>query len=113
MTGTHRKGADFERAVAHWLSGWFAPARRVWRGVAGDDIAIAGPISFECKCQPTRVDLAGWVAQAKVNAGNRVPVVIAKRKGKTSVDDAYFILEGRAFRALVSLQRDQADWPEP
>jgi hypothetical protein len=70
----------------------------------GDDITASlgrSVLSVECKDQ-VRLDLPSWLAQAHQNApAGSVPVVVAHRKGKGTVEDAYVILSGSGFALLL------------
>lgn len=80
---SRNKGARAERAVAAWLRthGW-AGARRFLAGDGrqpGDIDALPG-IALEVKDQATYA-IPAWLRQAVDEAGDRLPVVVAKPKG--------------------------------
>ena len=81
---SRRKGSRAEVAVVHALrrAGWEADtSRNVLEGRrTGDDIVWDGPASIEVK-DHAKMDLAGWLRQAEENAGDRVPVVVHKKRG--------------------------------
>lgn len=81
---SRRKGSRAEVAVVHALrrAGWEADtSRNVLEGRrTGDDIAWSGPASIEVK-DVAKTDLSGWLRQAQENAGDRVPVVVHKKRG--------------------------------
>ena len=98
------KGNTWRRAVDLWLgaAGFITQVRGL--GYPGDDIAaIRGPVALSVEAKNHRaINLAGWVDQAEGNAtGAQIPVVVAHRKGKSSVDDAYVVMSGRAFARLI------------
>lgn len=85
-------GARFERSIADWLAQHLDDRidRRVKTG-AKDRGDIGGVrhrgerVVLECK-DTARTDLAGWIREAHLEAGNddaRVGVVVAKRRGTT------------------------------
>ena len=63
-------------------AGWKADtSRNVLEGRrTGDDIVWDGPASIEVK-DHAKMDLAGWLRQAQENSGDRVPVVVHKKRG--------------------------------
>lgn len=109
MSGSRsrNKGANAERAVVNHLrnNGW-PDARRYLAGDGrqpGDIDAIPG-VSLEVKDQAVYC-FPQWLAQAIAEAGDRLPVVIAKPKGVTTdrvgewwalmrVDDLLGLLRG-------------------
>lgn len=101
---TQRKGSGWRRAVVLWFEshGWSAEPRGI--GFAGDDIdARRGAITLSVECKNVkRMDLAGWVDQAVANAGPAIPVVVAHRHGRASVEDSYVVMRGSDFIELVS-----------
>jgi hypothetical protein len=70
--------------VVHALrrAGWDADtSRNVLDGRrTGDDIVWDGPASIEVK-DVTKLDLSGWLRQAQDNAGERVGIVVHKKRG--------------------------------
>lgn len=110
MTNSRRKGQEYERDVNAWGSAIFG-TRWTWLngpGHDGEDFDLAGKLSIEAKNEK-RFDLAGWLRQADEQAGpDRLPVVIAKKPGTTSVADHYAIMTCRDFAALfVLLEADR------
>ena len=100
------KGSRWTHDVAAWFNsiGWATARRAIYE--TGDDIAAHRDgltISAECKNRRA-FDPAAWVDQAvrQARAPGSIPVVIAHRRGKASVDDAYVILRGADFAALVA-----------
>ena len=69
-------------------AGFEAETSRASRGgyQSGEDIISDFPASIEVKNQ-TRIDLAGWWKQAEEQAGQKPPVVIHKRVGKSAAED--------------------------
>lgn len=111
MSGSmsRRKGATYQREAVKHLQAWAeqhegeAPQPKIWNknrdGWDGDDALIqvwtcsggflAVELSVELKNCRT-MDLAGWLAQAKANAGpGELPVVIHKKRGTTDVGEHY------------------------
>ena len=97
MSGStsRRKGSRAEVAVVHALrrAGWDADtSRNVLEGRrTGDDVVWDGPCSIEVK-DVARMDLSGWLIQAEANAGERVPIVVHKKRGKAKAEDWYCTL---------------------
>lgn len=85
MPNSRRKGADFERRVAHLFQEWGYPARRSaqYCGKNGDHDVLGVPgLAIECKAVE-RLDLYGAMEQAKRDAKDgEVPVVIHKKNNK-------------------------------
>ena len=71
----------------------------------GDDIkATLGRLrlSIECKDHAS-YNFGGWLDQAQSNAeGCAIPVVVAHRKGKAKVEEAYVVLAGGDFVRLLA-----------
>ena len=91
---SRNKGANAERAVVNHLRqhGW-PDARRYLAGDGrqpGDIDAIPG-VSLEVKSQAV-YDFPGWLRQAVAEAGERLPVVVAKPKGVTDVGQWWCVL---------------------
>ena len=114
MTNHHRKGSIWRHKVDEWFSeaGFLTTARGI--GYAGDDLLVEGPkfltaplrLSVEAKnCK--EINLAGFVNQAVDQAASyseelTLPVVVAHRRGRAEVDDAYVVMPGWAFIELVT-----------
>jgi hypothetical protein len=79
---SRNKGARFQRLVRSFFEGrgWEAIVRQP--GEAGEDIRLfeAPWLSVECKGHD-KTNLAGWMRQAKEQAGRRIPVVVFNRVG--------------------------------
>lgn len=92
---SRRKGSRAEVAVVHALraAGWAADtSRNVLEGRrTGDDIVWDGPASIEVK-DVAKMDLSGWLRQAQENAGDRVPVVVHKKRGTAKAEGWYCTL---------------------
>lgn len=91
-----RKGARAELAVVRALraAGWSAATTRATSGhQSGDDIVTDAPVSIEVK-DHGRLDLAGWVRQARSNARGRPAVVWHKRRGMADPRDWYVTMTG-------------------
>jgi hypothetical protein len=100
---SRRRGSRAEVAVVHALrrAGWDADtSRNVLDGRrTGDDVVWDGPASIEVK-DVAKMDLSGWLRQAQDNAGDRVGVVVHKRRGKAKAEEWYCTL---AFGDLLRL----------
>lgn len=116
---THRKGSAWRHKVEQWFidAGFVTTVRGI--GFAGDDLYVMRPpqqilggaweprlaLSVEAKNHKT-LDLAGFVDQAVSQAHDyeeiTLPVVIAHRRARASVDDAYVVMPGWAFIELVT-----------
>lgn len=85
-------------------AGFDAETSRAARGgyQSGEDIVTDFPASIEVKNQ-TRLDLAGWWAQAEAQAGKKPPVVVHKRVGKANAEDWWVTMD---LRTLVRLLGD-------
>lgn len=106
-----RKGNEAERAVAACLrdAGWDAITSRAKNGTQdGYDIISNTPLAIEVK-NHARFDLSGWLAQARDNAGDKVPVVWHKKRGESSPLGWYVTMDGQALVELLSLleRRDE------
>ena len=91
---SRNKGANAERAVVRHLRerGW-PDARRYsgGDGLAPGDIDAVPGVSFEVKSQAV-YDFPAWLRQAVAEAGERLPVVVAKPKGVTDVGQWWCVL---------------------
>ena len=105
MVATHVKGSVWRRKVCVWLEalGYSATFRSI--GVQGDDItSTVGKVdlSIEAKNHKSH-DFSGWLTQAQGNAPiGSVPIVIAHRRGRSSVDDCFVVMTGSALAQLLS-----------
>ena len=102
------KGNRAELAVVTFLRecGWNARSSRSAQGVqGGEDILWDGPAAIEVK-DHARLDLAGWVDQARRQAGSRPAVVWHKRRGKGSPAGWYVTMTGEDFVRLC--EKDDA-----
>lgn len=107
MLATQRKGSNWQRAVFRYLTAAGMLCKRRSLGEAGDDITAQRvrrhslTLSVECK-NHNKIDLAGWVTQAEKQAPlGQIPVVWAKRRGKSSPADGYVIMSGDRFATLL------------
>jgi hypothetical protein len=104
------KGTSFERLTADGFAGALdddridrAPLRG--DGDRGDIAGLRSPfgkVVVECK-NVARMDLAGWVDEARVEAGNAdaiAGVVLHKRRGKGQFLDQYVTMTVRDLLAL-------------
>ena len=105
-SASRRKGNRAEVEVVRALrdAGYAAETSRATRGgyQSGEDIITDFPMSIEVKNQ-TRVDLAGWWAQAVEQAGEGLPVVIHKRVGKTRAEDWWVTMDLATLLDLVKV----------
>jgi hypothetical protein len=104
-SSSRRKGNAAEVEVVHALerAGFRAMSSRAARGgyQSGEDVVTNFPMSIEVKNQ-TRLDLAGWWAQAVDQAGDKFPVVVHKRVGKARGEDWWVTMD---FQTLLDLVR--------
>lgn len=102
-----RKGNEAERAVASCLKsiGWDAVTSRAKNGTQdGYDIISDTPLAIEVK-NHVRLDLSAWVAQARANACDKVPVVWHKKRGESSPLQWYVTMDGQALVDLLEIIR--------
>ena len=101
MTNSRRKGATYERDAEKWLTDVFGSlvTRTNRSGFDGDDFDLAGIVSIEAK-NHARLELSTWLRQAEENAGDRLPIVLHKKRGTTDVGDHYVTMTARDFAAL-------------
>lgn len=108
------KGASFERQTAdYWRDHYDDRIDRRVRTGAKDKGDIANlrvgthRIVVECK-NTTRANLAGWVAEAQVEADNDgalCGIVVAKRKGKGQPEDQWVVMtQGDLLKLLRALE---------
>lgn len=95
------KGKRGEREAAALLTAHGFPARRGCQFAGSPDspditCQALDRIHFEVK-RTQRTDLAGWMAQARADAGNRLPVVLHRKNGGAWLAT----LDAQAFLALV------------
>ena len=85
MPNSRRKGADFERRVAHLFQEWGYPARRSqqFAGINGDHDVVGVPhLSVECKAvEALNIYTAMEQATRDARDGEK-PTVIHKKNGK-------------------------------
>jgi len=105
-SASRRKGNRAEVEVVRVLreAGFEAETSRAARGGSqgGSDIVSDFPADIEVKNQ-TRLDLAGWWAQAEAQATKKPPVVVHKRVGKGNAEDWWVTMD---FRTLLRLLGD-------
>jgi hypothetical protein len=67
----------------------------------GDDIVWDGPASIEVKDHAT-MDLSGWLRQAQANAGDRIGVVVHKKRGTADrAEEWYLTVSFQDFLSLI------------
>jgi hypothetical protein len=103
-----RKGSAFECEVVNYLRrAGFPQAAKTLAGASADRGDIQGVPGTVLECKSHRaLDLAGWLAEARLeaeNAGQPRFAVIAKRRGVADVAEAYAILP---FWLLAELLRE-------
>jgi len=94
-------------AVVHALrrAGWTARTTREASGVQrGDDVETDAPVSIEVKDRAA-LDLAGWIRQARDNAGDRPAVVWHKRRGRAAPEEWYVTMTGDDLLRLLEMTR--------
>jgi hypothetical protein len=105
---SRRKGnrAEVEVAAALRRAGWDAVTSRAANGTQGGaDILTDFPMVVEVK-DVVRTDLSGWWAQAQAQAGDDLPVVIHKRRGRARAEDWWVCMDLHTLLALVERLSD-------
>jgi hypothetical protein len=113
MTAYHRaKGSSFERLVADYFkaNGFPFADRRVKngakdRGDVGGVHAHGQGVVIEAKNYGGRLEPSTWLKEAQVEAENdgaAIGVVVAKRRGTTTPEDQFVIMELRDFVFLLA-----------
>ena len=102
------KGTAWETAVVKYIRdiGLHAKRRPLTGHLDEGDIEVEGIpwLTIEAKAGK-KMDLAGWITEANIEALNAhcsVGAVWAKRRGKTSPADGYVILDGESFMEILS-----------
>lgn len=91
---SRRKGATTENAVVKYLAkNGYPEAERRPAGTTGVDVIGVGSMAVEVK-GAERLELSAWLDQAvrQGKKNGRIPVVIAKRRGRTDVGEWYAIM---------------------
>lgn len=107
MSKQKQKGTAAETAVVRYLqcNGYPDVERRTMSGIHDKgDIAGLRSVVIEVK-DHSRMDLAGWVAEAeteRVNAGATHCAVWHKRRGKSNPVDWYVTLTGHQYLLLLA-----------
>lgn len=119
MSASKRKGTSYESAVVEFLGRWFPHVERRALGGINDKGDVAGipNVVLECKNE-ARIDLAGYMDEAKAeaaNAGAPLYAAVVKRRGK-NVSQSYVVMPLDVFAPL--LQRitrlpDSTIWFDP
>jgi hypothetical protein len=107
---SRRKGAGAEVDVVNYLREHGYPDAR--RYLAGDgrqpgDIDAIPAVSIEVKNQK-ELALSSWLDQAVAEARSNLPVVVAKRRGRTDVGDWYTVMRFEDFLGLVADEQPAA-----
>lgn len=115
MTNSVRKGTTWTRRVRERFeaAGW-SVITRPWMDRGDDLVARREGITLSLECKDHRtLALAGWVDQAgrQASAG-QIPVVIAHRLGKGSVDEAYAVLPVVVLLGLLDRLQPEPMMPE-
>ena len=105
MSKSKQLGTLWETAIVNYLlPKWPTVERRALTGALDKgDIAGLPGVVIEAKNHGT-LKLSAWVAEAQteaVNAGAWLGVVWVKRRGKASAADAYVVMSGEQFAALL------------
>lgn len=112
MSTQRTKGTKLERAVADYLAGCLKDDRidrMPLRGgkdrgdIAGVRTPLGDRVTIECK-NVSRLNLAGWVDESVVEAGNAdaaVAVVVHKRRGKGDAGEQYVTMRLRDLVVLL------------
>lgn len=103
---THVKGSVWRRKVCIWLEGQGYSAEFRSIGVQGDDVTTrVGKVDLSIEAKNHKAhDFSGWLTQAQGNAPDgHVPVVIAHRRGRSTVEEGYVIMTGSAFSMLLDV----------
>lgn len=108
MSREKAKGTAAESAVVRALRdfGWRHAERRALHGThdLGDITGLDPRVCIEVK-DHARLDLAGWLDEAnkeKRNAHAEVGAVWAKRRGKSSAENWYVLMDGEQFMHLLN-----------
>lgn len=105
-------GTRFERKVADYLSAAFGDSdidRQIKTGSrdVGDIRGVyrnGHKVTIECK-DCSRMELAKWIGEAEVEAGNAdspFPVVVHKRKGVGSMSEQYVTMTLETFAGILA-----------
>jgi hypothetical protein len=106
VTASKKRGTAFESAVVAWLRANGRPQveRRALNG-ARDRGDIAGLPNSVLECKATsRLDLAGAVDEARVeaaNAGVDLYAAVIKRRGRGDPGDAYVVTDLRTWNRML------------
>lgn len=101
-------GRDWENEIASYLAGrgWPHAERRIRKG-RNDQGDITGVIDVCIEAKDTnRIELAGFLDEAKVEAQNANAEIAAawiKRRGKSSAEHGYVVMDGATFTRLLKL----------
>ena len=102
--GSRRRGRTFQTLVRQWLGDAGLSVVEVGgAGLDSTDLLVLGipNVSVEVKNQ-NRLDLSGWLDQACEQAPDgALPVVVHKRRGKSSAGESYVTLRLEDFRRLL------------
>jgi hypothetical protein len=112
---THAKGSRWRHQVDDWFreAGFMTTVRGI--GWPGDDILVCeidnrtwvAPLRMSVECKNHKqLTVASFVDQAVEQAHDypelTLPVVIAHRRNRASVDDAHVIMPGWAFIEMIT-----------
>lgn len=103
---THVKGSAWRRKVCIWLEERGYPAEFRSIGVPGDDVTTrVGQVDFSIEAKNHQAHaFSEWITQAQGNAPiGSIPIVIAHRRGRSTVDDGYVLMTGRELSRLLDL----------
>lgn len=106
VSRTRSKGTAWETTITTYLQsrGWLNAERRTPNGRhdRGDIAGVVG-VCIEAK-NAARIDLAGWLDEAHLEAGNAnapIGAVWFKRRGRTDAGAGYVLIDGRTFTQLL------------
>lgn len=104
MVATHVKGSVWRRKVCVWLEEQGFPAEFRSIGVPGDDVTSrVGKVDLSIEAKNHKAhDFSGWLTQAQGNAPvGALPIVMAHRRGRSSVDEGFVVMTGATFKLLL------------
>lgn len=101
-----RLGWEAEDAVVDWLISWGFPAERRSKHGKGDKGDIIG-VPYTCieVKNWSKMDLAGWLKQLKIemqNSDSLSGAIIVKKRGKGNPKDWYVVMDGEQWIQLLS-----------
>lgn len=99
MPTNYQRGYQHKYEVQTYLREYGLPLVSRELGTPGDDLY---DLTYSVECKNTKeISLSSFVDQAQRNAGNRIPVVVIKRRGK-HVRESYVVMTLATFTSLVT-----------